>query len=67
MSDLLPILQTILARLDAIESKIGGSEGERKAEAVADVPRSIKGFDAYTASFLDPFVDACNKLGPDFD
>lgn len=31
----------------------------------AELPRSIRAFDAYTAAQLDPFVAACNKLGGD--
>lgn len=64
-AELLPLLQTILARLDSIESKIGGSEVEKKIDGVPELPRSIKAFDSYSTSNLDPFVAACTKLGGD--
>ena len=30
-----------------------------------DLPNSIKEFDSYCASYLDPFVAACTALGGD--
>ena len=55
-SELIPILQNILDRLKDGASGGGASGG---------LPRSIKGYDEYTASKLDPFVAAGIKLGGD--
>lgn len=68
-SDILPLLQTILSRLDAIESKIGGdssaSTTTNSSNTGTELPRSIKAFDSYCLSFLEPFVAAADKLGGD--
>eukprot|EP01035_Chromulina_nebulosa_P020107 gene20107-26106_t len=68
-ADLVPLLQTILARLDVIESKIGNNNsGESSSNSKSDsleLPRSVKGFDSYTQSYLEPFVAATAKLGGD--
>lgn len=63
-SDLLPLLQSIANRLGAIEEKIGISSGEDAGDA-EELPRSIKAYDAYFNESVQPFVDACNKLGGD--
>jgi adenylyl cyclase-associated protein len=67
MSDaLLPLLQDILARLGNIEANLNiSSTGGGSASGTAEVPRSIRAFDAYAAEKLDPFVAACTKLGGD--
>jgi hypothetical protein len=69
-AEILPLLQTILSRLDKIENKMStseaaGSGGLVGGGAAAELPRAIRGFDSYTASFLDPFVAAASKLGGD--
>jgi hypothetical protein len=71
-ADILPLLQTIVARLNVIEAKIAsGSVGDGSGAsssggaAAEELPRSIRGFDAYYASSLVPFVAAAEKLGGD--
>ncbi len=67
-SDVVPLLKEILARLSVLEGKVGGSESNSNVSnnsTTSDVPPSVKGFDAYSTSFLDPFENACNKLGGD--
>jgi hypothetical protein len=63
----LPILQTILSRLEAIEAKVGVKESAEantsQHGSAEEIPRSIKGFDTYCQLFLNPFVAACDKLG----
>lgn len=56
------LLTKILSRLDNIESQIVGGGGSGDAK---DLPRSVAKFDDYMEATLDPFVDACNKLGGD--
>ncbi len=74
ISDVIPILHKITERLSAIEGKIAelsvsnGSSaptGGAASGASSDVPRSIKAFDSYCTSQLDPFVAAATKLGGD--
>ena len=67
-ADVLPLLARIMDRLGAIESKIGTSSVDADSSSssssdVQELPRSIRGFDQYCASFLDPFVASCDKLG----
>lgn len=65
--DLKSLLHSIADRLGAIESHLGlpsGGSGEQKQD-VAELPRAIKGFDAYFAATVDPFVAAAEKLGGD--
>lgn len=68
-AEILPLLQTILSRLDKIETKIasGGDGGgaESSASSVQELPRSIRGFDSYMASFVDPFVAAVRTVSCD--
>jgi adenylyl cyclase-associated protein len=60
------MLKTILARLDNIESHLGVSGGGGGGgDAAAEVPRSIRAFDAYVVESVDPFVASCDKLGGD--
>lgn len=63
----LDILKTILSRLDNIESHLGvsGGGGGGSGSDGAELPRSIKAFDAYMVESVDPFVNVCNKLGGD--
>eukprot|EP01035_Chromulina_nebulosa_P006221 gene6221-8417_t len=60
------VLQQILTRLSAIEAKLSISNGESTSgESSAELPNSIKEFDSYCSSYLDPFVAACTALGGD--
>lgn len=65
MSDL-KLLQSIADRLQAIEAHLGisGSASGSGAGA-AEEPRSVRAFDEYCRTNLDPFVAACEKLGGD--
>jgi hypothetical protein len=65
--DVATMLSQILGRLSAIESKLSidsgsGSSPEKSSDTL---PRSVKAFDDYLASHLEPFHQACNKLGGD--
>lgn len=64
-ADIVSLLNTVLSRLDLIESKIGGDITTSSTKSESELPKSVKGFDAYLASYLDPFVNAANKLGGD--
>jgi hypothetical protein len=62
------LLHQVLARLSAIESKIGvsgASSGSGAGSTSNDVPPRIAAFDAYYGANLDPFVAAYTKLGGD--
>jgi hypothetical protein len=80
MSDLTALLHTIASRLEAIESHLGisgcrsqdfdliislGGAASASSSSGAELPRSIRAFDAYCVETLDPFVAVCNKLGGD--
>lgn len=62
----LDLLKTILSRLENIESHLGvsGGGGGGGSDA-AELPRSIRAFDAYVVESVDPFTAACDKLGGD--
>jgi len=65
INEILPLPQT---NFDLIEKKIGGTDGNESNNASSntiEIPRSIRGFDSYTTTFLDPFVAAATKLGGD--
>ncbi len=63
----LAVLSKILARLDAIESRLSSDSSSSSSSGQPEVvlPRSIKAFDAYCTESLDPFVSASEKLGGD--
>jgi len=66
--DLKSLLLSISDRLGNIEAKLGLEEGGSSSSgggAAVDLPRAIKGFDAYFASSVEPFVAAGEKLGGD--
>ena len=74
--DTLGSLKSIFDRLGSLESKVGslqpsassaGGSGSASSgsSAAAETPLSISAFDAYCASFLDPFVSCSTKLGGD--
>lgn len=67
--DLKSLLLSISDRLANIEAKIGletpSSSAGAGAGAVAELPRGIRGFDAYFAATVEPFVAAAQKLGGD--
>lgn len=71
-AEILATLQSIEKRLSAIENKMGNG-GSSNATVAGDatvsldneLPRSIKAFDDYCVSSLNPFVAACKKLGGD--
>mmetsp|Transcript_760 Transcript_760/g.1260 ORF Transcript_760/g.1260 Transcript_760/m.1260 type:complete len:458 (-) Transcript_760:133-1506(-) len=66
MSEVVPLLQSIANRLEAIELHLGiTGGGNASASGSEDLPRSIRAFDAYCRDNLDPFVEACDKLGGD--
>lgn len=66
MSELLPLLHDILARLGNIESNLGiSSAGGAEGKGATELPRSIRALDAMGAEKLDPFTAACEKLGGD--
>jgi len=58
------ILSQILARLENIELSLNISGGGGNSGGV-ELPRSMKAFDAYIQTCLDPFVAICDKLGDD--
>ena len=61
-------LEEINKRLSNIEIALGLSAGSLSSgndKNVNEVPRSIKAYDSYCTTYLDPFVSACNKLGGD--
>jgi len=67
-AEILPLLQTILSRLEKIEVKIAsGGESEQGQlsssgpSSTDELPKSIRGFDSYVASFVDPFVAAVSS------
>lgn len=71
-SDIVPLLKEILSRISVLEAKVGsgsaagsGSASSSSAGGAGELPASIRAFDAYCASALDPFEAACNKLGGD--
>lgn len=65
MSDIVPLLQTIASRLEAIELHLGISGGKGSSDNSEEIPRSIRAFDSYCRENLDPFVAASEKLGGD--
>lgn len=61
-------LEEINKRLGNIEVALGLSAGSLSSandKTTADIPRSIKAYDSYCSTYLDPFVASCNKLGGD--
>lgn len=60
-------LELIAERLANIEKALGISSGSdnKGANSSSELPRSIKAYDSYCSSYLDPFVSACTKLGGD--
>jgi len=67
-AELLPLLQNIIERLGGIESQLGISGAPAATSGGSgqpEAPRSIRAYDAYCLECLNPFVDACNKLGGD--
>jgi hypothetical protein len=67
MSETIPILNSILARLSSIEEKLStGNQGSATASPVVeDLPPKVKAFDAYVAESIEPFYTVCDKLGGD--
>ena len=66
-AEIFTILKDIQERLSNIESGMGrtsNSPPPPKSDA-SEIPRGIKAFDEYSRNFLDPFVEACKKLGGD--
>ena len=61
------LLRQIADRLAAIETHLGISGGGsgNVGDSSAELPRSIRAYDEYSAANLDPFVAVCNKLGGD--
>lgn len=62
------LLREILSRITALEMSVGvGSVGDAKPSATANnaLAASVVGFDKYSSEFLDPFVQACTRLGGD--
>lgn len=59
------LLNQVLARLSAIEAKVGGGAGGSSSDAAPGLPPRIVAFDAYSTANLDPFVAAYTKLGGD--
>ncbi len=65
-SNVTDLLQQILSRLSIIEDKVGASGGSSASATDSQaLPPRIAAFDAYCTANLNPFVDACNKLGGD--
>ena len=62
-------LEEINKRLGNIEAALGLSVGSLSAgsgdKSITEIPRSIKAYDSYCTTYLDPFVAACTKLGGD--
>ena len=58
-------LGLIAERLANIEKALGISNDSQGAASSAELPRSIKAYDSYCSSYLDPFVASCNKLEGD--
>lgn len=62
------LLNQVLARLSGIEAKVNGGSsdsGSSAAAAAPGLPPRIVAFDAYSTTYLDPFVAAYTKLGGD--
>jgi hypothetical protein len=73
-NDVVPLLQQILQRLTALESKVGSGGGGGGASSSnssgggnndAEAPKSVRAYDEFVSSFVDPFVTAADKLGGD--
>lgn len=63
-------LQKIESRLSAIESLVSGgkmsvAEPTPEQPMSDDVPKQIAAYDDYVRSYLTPFLQSCEKLGPD--
>lgn len=69
MADTAALLQQILARLGAIEDALGTSGAGAGAAAggagSGDEPRSIRAYDEYCRTYLNPFLEAGKALGGD--
>ena len=65
--DMKSLLLSIADRLGAIESHLGLQNGGNSggSSGAAELPRSIKAYDAYFAETVDPFVATCDTLGGD--
>lgn len=59
------LLQQILARLSVIENNLGIPAAGASDNSGPVDPPSIRSFDQYCATHLDPFVAASKKLGGD--
>jgi adenylyl cyclase-associated protein len=65
-AEVLPLLKEILGRLGTIESQLGISgSGSSGGGDSGELPRSIRAYDEYSTTKVDPFVEVCNKLGGD--
>lgn len=66
-SDIIAMLKGIQDRLSNIELSVGINtpSDDSSGASGAQVPRSIKAYDAYLTAYLDPFVTTCNLLGGD--
>jgi adenylyl cyclase-associated protein len=66
-SDIVAMLKGIQDRLSNIELSVGINTPDSSSGSSGGpvIPRSIKAYDAYLSSHLDPFVATCNLLGGD--
>lgn len=73
-NSVIPLLQQILSRLAVLEERIGVSSPAASTTAAptaaasaapATLAASVKAFDDYCTSFLNPFVEVATKLGGD--
>lgn len=64
-SKVIPLLQEILGRLTILEKNAGIESSSGSSAGVPELPKSVRSFDAYCTTNLDPFVAAASKLGGD--
>eukprot|EP01038_Epipyxis_sp_PR26KG_P008418 gene8418-11385_t len=67
-NDIVPLLNTILSRLAAIESKIGdgaitSGSSSTEIDSSTAISAKIRAFDEHVAEKLEPFFQAAQKLG----
>mmetsp|Transcript_1345 Transcript_1345/g.2015 ORF Transcript_1345/g.2015 Transcript_1345/m.2015 type:complete len:329 (+) Transcript_1345:46-1032(+) len=60
-------LEALVVRLEAAVEKLESQTGGASESTGDDTPKNVVAYDKYVATYVDPFVATCKKIGGDVD